>query len=104
MAQYAVYHGGFSANLEDAGVVAIKTDGKTMTVTCPREMMEEWEARLSPKGRISKFIDKNQIDLISYVSRNPYETWTGFTDEEGYEEFIEVYNSVKGVKKVIVVK
>lgn len=67
-------------------------------------MMEMWESRLSPKGRISKYVNDGQVLLLEFVSRNPYEVWTGFTDDDGYDKFKDVYNSVKGIRKVFFVK
>ena len=104
MAEYAIFYGGFSSFPSDSGVASVKADGNKITVVCPQEEVDLWTSRFSPKGRISAYVKNNKVNLVDFVARNPYEIWTAFTDDEGYDEFKDVYNSVKGVRRTFFVK
>jgi hypothetical protein len=103
MAEYLVYHGPFTAETTDPGILAIKADGLTVSVTGARQALAEWMPILENSSVLKGTVKNGKVSLESYVNANKYSTWTWFTDDE-FDEFGKVYNSVKGSTKTFSVK
>lgn len=104
MAEYLVLHGASDSSTDDPGLVAIKADGLKISVRAnSREMLAEWAQRLEGSQVLPQIVVNSQVMLDRYVQANKYMVWTWFTDDD-FDEFGEVYNSVKGSTKVFTVK
>ena len=99
MAEYLVFHGTWASgrDSDDPGLVAFKSDGKTISVRGPRQMAKRWAdiAENSSAVAYTAFSEPENI-LWRLMFSNKMASWSYFTDDNGYDKYRDVYDKVQG--------
>lgn len=105
MAEYLVYHGNFGASADDPGIVSFKSDGVSVMLRGNKSAVTRWSRIVenSVAVAVTAYSEPDRI-LWRLAMSNKYCSWSYFTDTDGYDEYYNVYDNVKGtVSKVKIV-
>lgn len=100
MAQYMVIFGPMGVPKEKVSPVAVKTDGRRLTITGNKDAVDYWSDVLQSSLVLASYVDGNQVALQSYAS--------GFTnldvlwfDDSTYDSHEALFEGIKGASKTI---